>query len=60
MALGMAAAVAATRLVEGILFGVSGNDPWTIAGAALIFSWQQLSLCRSLPDARCESIRRGR
>jgi predicted permease len=34
---GVAAAVAFTRWAEGLLFGVSGFDPLTLGGAALVF-----------------------
>jgi ABC-type antimicrobial peptide transport system permease subunit len=32
--IGLAATYPLTRVVASLLFGVSGNDPWTIAGAA--------------------------
>jgi ABC-type antimicrobial peptide transport system permease subunit len=46
VALGVAGAIAATRLLEGLLFGVSGSDPVALGiagsvllGAALLASW---------------------
>jgi predicted permease len=46
VALGVAGAIAATRLLEGMLFGVSGSDPVALGtaasvllGAALLASW---------------------
>lgn len=37
LALGLAGAAAATRLVEGFLFGVGANDPLTYAGTCALF-----------------------
>ncbi len=34
---GAIAAIAATRQIEGVLFGVSSRDPWVIVGAATVF-----------------------
>jgi putative ABC transport system permease protein len=36
LALGLAGAVASSRLLEGWLFGVSPHDPWTMAAAAAV------------------------
>jgi putative ABC transport system permease protein len=37
LALGLAGAAAATRLIEGFLFGVSSGDPLTYAGTCAVF-----------------------
>ena len=37
LALGLAAAAAATRLLEGFLFGVTASDPVTFGGTAAVF-----------------------
>ena len=34
---GAIAAIAATRQLEGVLFGISSRDPWVIVGAATVF-----------------------
>jgi predicted permease len=34
--IGLGAALAATRAVSGLLFGLTPTDPWTLAGAALL------------------------
>ena len=37
IALGCAVAIAVPRWIDGLLYGVSGRDPWTMAGAAAVF-----------------------
>ncbi|MCG8469775.1 MAG: FtsX-like permease family protein, partial [Gemmatimonadetes bacterium] len=36
-AIGLASALALSRLMSGLLFGVSGTDPVTVAGVAALF-----------------------
>ena len=38
IALGLGAAAAATRYVQGMLFGLTPLDPWTFAGVAIVFA----------------------
>ncbi len=38
VAVGLPAALAVTRLVEGALFGVKPHDPFTFAGAVLLLA----------------------
>ncbi|HYH85424.1 MAG TPA: ABC transporter permease, partial [Pyrinomonadaceae bacterium] len=45
IALGLAAALALSRLMAGLLFGVSPNDPATFASAALLLSAVALIAC---------------
>ncbi|HEU5182192.1 MAG TPA: ABC transporter permease [Candidatus Polarisedimenticolia bacterium] len=42
---GLAAALAATRLLESFLFGVSAYDPWTLAGVAILLVLVSLAAC---------------
>ena len=45
LAIGLAAAVAATRLLSGLLFEVKPTDPLTYAGVAAILGAVALTAC---------------
>ncbi|HMG36103.1 MAG TPA: hypothetical protein VKM94_19360 [Blastocatellia bacterium] len=45
LALGMLASVALTRLLKGLLFGVSATDPLTFAAIALLLAGTALVAC---------------
>jgi putative ABC transport system permease protein len=55
VAVGAAAALAATRVVSGVLVGVSASDPLTFAGAALFLGLVAL-LASYLPARRATRI----
>jgi putative ABC transport system permease protein len=55
VALGVPATLAATRLLESELYGVSATDPATVAAAAALFVVAAL-LAAALPSARAVSI----
>jgi ABC-type antimicrobial peptide transport system permease subunit len=45
LALGIALAIAASRLLEGLLFGVTGRDPVILAAVTLLVSAAALGAC---------------
>ncbi len=45
VAVGVGGALAATRMLRRYLFGIQPNDPWTLAGAALILIFVALLAC---------------
>jgi putative ABC transport system permease protein len=45
MAIGLIAAVAATRLIKTLLFGVGANDPMTLCGVTLLLAIVALLAC---------------
>jgi putative ABC transport system permease protein len=45
LAIGLIAAVAATRLIKTLLFGVEANDPMTLCGVALLLAIVALLAC---------------
>lgn len=51
IALGLIIALAMTRLISGLLFGVSATDPWTFVLIALLFAAVAL-LASYLPARR--------
>jgi ABC-type antimicrobial peptide transport system permease subunit len=53
--IGLAAAVAAGRVVETLLFGLSGRDPWVLAGAEAVLS-AVMCLAGYLPARRASNI----
>jgi predicted permease len=53
--IGLAAAVAAGRVVETLLFGLSGRDPWVLAGAGAVLS-AVMCLAGYLPARRASNI----
>jgi putative ABC transport system permease protein len=42
---GLAGAIAATRLLSSLLFGVKPGDPWTLAGALILLTAIALAAC---------------
>jgi len=52
---GTAAAGALTKFAASVLFGVSRNDPWTIAGAGLVFLLTA-AVAAALPARRASGI----
>jgi putative ABC transport system permease protein len=52
---GIAGAIAATRLLQGLLFGVAPNDPVTLAGVAVVMAAIGLAACLG-PAVRAASI----
>jgi predicted permease len=52
---GIAAAGALTKFAASVLFGVSRNDPWTIAGAGLVFLLTA-AVAAALPARRASGI----
>ncbi len=55
LVLGIAAAGALTRLAASLLFGVSRNDPWTIASAGVVFLLTA-AIAAALPARRASGI----
>ena len=53
--LGLAAALASTRLIASVLFGVSPNDPLTMAAASVLFVFVAL-IAAYLPSLRASRI----
>jgi putative ABC transport system permease protein len=52
---GIVAAVGATRVLSGLLFGVTPGDPWTLAGAAFLVASVALAGCWS-PARRASRV----
>ena len=50
ISIGIAAALALTRLLTGLLFGVTPNDPYTLMGVVVLLA--VVSLAASLVPAR--------
>jgi ABC-type antimicrobial peptide transport system permease subunit len=57
VAFGLGGAVASSRLVSSLFFGLAPNDPITMAGAITLRCSSRLSPGIYRPDARYESIR---
>jgi ABC-type antimicrobial peptide transport system permease subunit len=53
--LGMAGALALSRLISGMLYGVSSNDPFVYCGASMIFAVVALGACL-IPARRAARI----
>lgn len=45
VALGLVGAVALSRSVRGLLFGVAGNDPWVLGGVAVLLIMTAVAAC---------------
>jgi putative ABC transport system permease protein len=45
IAVGIAAALASTRLIASLLYGVTANDPVTFAGVAILLSFVAVAAC---------------
>jgi ABC-type antimicrobial peptide transport system permease subunit len=55
IAIGLAASLALTRLLSSQLWGVSANDPWTLAGVTAVLAATTLAACW-LPARRAAKV----
>jgi putative ABC transport system permease protein len=55
VAVGLASAVIATRVMEGLLFNVSATDPWTFGAVAILMAMVAL-LASYLPARRASNV----
>ncbi len=55
VAIGLAGALALTRLMSGLLFGISATDPFAFASASVLFMLVALVAC-SLPARRASQV----
>lgn len=55
IASGLAAALALTRLMSGLLFGITATDPVTFAGIALLLALVALAAC-VIPARRAMNV----
>jgi putative ABC transport system permease protein len=55
LAIGIAGSFVLTRAMQSLLFGVSANDPVTLAGVALLLSFAALLACY-IPARRAAKV----
>src|SRR5690606_34825164 len=55
LAIGVALSLMAGRLLEGLLFGVTARDPWSLAAVAVIVTLASLAACY-LPGRRAVRV----
>jgi putative ABC transport system permease protein len=55
VALGLAGTLVLTRFMQGLLYGIRGNDPWALGGSAVFLSLVTLIAC-GLPAFRAMRI----
>jgi predicted permease len=55
IAVGLAGALALTRVLEGLIFGVKATDPWTLAGGVLVLMAASIA-ASAIPARRASKV----